>query len=1418
MSRRSASLLPITLALLLFVGVTLVFAYETPKNGDQAEVLSDPSAPAVSVGDAQEASPPVLAEPLGENVAQPQDPQAPAAPCTGSGPSVPGPVTLDQCYGRSFTVGGNPRTISVWYITDTTVYNVDGKQYEHWILNEAQAEDVADAVEESWQAVFSHSNIGGTNHEPYINGCGNNLNIQMEDGKGWSGIAYWGSSGNCSIGIDAPMVRNGVGTGDDGVIFHEVQHYTQYSYDNGCYNDFRPLYPGNSWIEGWANWAGKNATNAASDASYSVSSYNASKSYYDLSYTNLHQGYLIQQYGGNGAPADPPFGINAVYEHYRRCDQYDDLFVTDETIQALTGGAKSEKWAFVDFLAAYYAYPYADPVTQPELVFPDADDKPTGQPTYSQDVSMSGGSQSWVESTPDDWAGRYYRIRPQSGCEFVQLHVETSPPGGEVGINFMGVDTSAPTQVLRSATIGDEATRFYAGAGSLDELIVIVNAFDTAATTYEVEATCVAPSIEILEPLQNPGHAMVGDPSSPIATLTRFEVSGPGGLAISGIVSTEMSFDAEGDAATVVPGTYQEVGPGEYWAVINPPSKPASTTWADYQVCLLGSFCDSETDALLYVDPGNTDVALAIDESGSMDTEDTPGEGKRYVNAKKAAKVVANLLRDGDRITVLGFGGEDDPPGCGLPPDGTGTGNCDNANITHLPRTDVTVPGTIGAALSAIDNVSARPVWTNIGQALLDAKNLLLANPGNTNPDFIYLLSDGRENVLPLYADAKAELQASGVNINTIGFGPEAPGALLAQIAAENGGIYRPVATSGLGVVAASSVVEDARASALALGVPEPLASQLAIAAAPFLPGQLTLANAYDILDTESQDAARLFHTVWTASTDNMWQEWTTQVDKSASTLRFVVAGKQEDSDVCEGFHRDVEILPPGAGQREWVPISPPSSDFPPPANWDIRNETYNDVLIVKNPEPGEWSIRAKYYYLVCLRGEADEEATAEAIALSPDQFESDFIMNASVQSTVHLEGRLLGLDHGQGMAGDVVPIVATLMTKDGTIPGALVVVQVENIDGAHLRLLFDDGMHHDGGPNDGIYGWDYAMTPFGGSYGVRIAALFPDPVDPTTNLIREWNGGFWMKGSEEDDNVDDDNMPSWWEERFPCLDPRAYDAQTDPDHDGLVSYDEFLRGLNPCRPDTDRGGEIDGSEVKGGRDPLLPNDDLVRPVGHVELRPLDERIWIKWTRPLSYTRMLVHVSTDPDQLGQSTDMGQRGEFTLTGLNNGQAYYLTLQGENDDAQGAYSDQFEIVPKADPVPPQGAFFIGGPNVTDGGDTASSRFVTLFVDATDLLSYLGPASHSVGHSALNPRLIPFIQPSGDVEMRFANDPVALESATWEPLADEKAWALDCGAGEICVVFGQFRDGAANESLVVTDEILLQEELLYLPFIFK
>jgi len=1344
-----------------------------------------------------------------------QTPLSASAACTGgTAPAVEG-ITLTECYQRNIMVGGNARTIRVWYTTDTNTYTVDDVDYVHGISGESQASDVADAVAEAWQAVFVHSAIGGhTAHEPYIEGCSSVLNIQMRDGKGWSGIAYWGSSGNCNIGIDGPMVLGGVGTNDDGVIFHEVQHYTQYSYNDGCYADFKPLYSdGNAWIEGWANLAGKNATNAATDADYSVSSYDSLNSYYDLDYTDLHAQYLIEQYGGNGAPGDSAFGVKAVYEHYRKCDQYDDIFVMDETIQALTGGAKNEKWAFVDFEAAYYAYPYADPITQPELVFPDADDKPTGTPAFSQNVNMASGTQSWVESSPEDWTGKYYRINPQSGCSFVELHVETQPPGGEVGINFIAADTSAPT-IQRSAHIGDNATRFFAGFPANNQLVVNVTSFNSVMT-YQVSATCVTPALNILQPRHNPGHAMVGAPDSPFATLTRFEVTSSG-LPVSGIDPSTISFDAEGDAPTLVAGSFQEVGPGQYWATIVPPAKPLGTTFVDYEVCLNTSICDSETDALLYVDPGNTDTVYVFDESGSMATEDTPGEGTRILNAKKAGLVLPDLLRNGDRLGIIGHGGADNPVGCGLPPAGSGTGNCANANIVRLPRiNNVSVPGDIAAAKAAVAAVTDRPVWTNTGQGLIDAKDMLLANPGNTNPDHIILLSDGQENVNPLYNTpaVKGALQSAGVCVDTIGLGPEAPGALLAQIAAENCGTYTPVPTSGLGTGLNTAVDREAamRDELLAQGASAELVDAItSVAAADFYPAQLGVANANEYLDVAAQDSARIFHFLHRNVPPQNYSTHFAVIDETVSSFQFAAVGKQEDA---KGV-RWVELLMPGMdpAQDRWFPISPAAAGYTP-GDWDIRNDPFQDIVIVKDPKPGNWGFRVRYA-----------------------EIPGDYIMNLSVQSQIRLEGNLLNLTNGQGEAGDVVPIVATLMDDKGLLPGAVVAASIAHEGGTDVTLLLDDGAHNDGSAGDGIYGFPYSKTAVGGSYAVRIVALFKNPADPNELLFREWNGGFWIKGpqigdNEYDGDSDNDRMPDDWEKRCDLI-VGVNDARQDKDKDMLSNLEELEAGTSPCRPDTDNGGEMDGSEVKGKRNPLWADDDKAFKITGLTLRPLNNSIAIGWSqRPDTHTNVFVCLSKVAGELGTCRPMGNKGDFLLPGLKNGEMVYITLYGEGEDgAMGAYSDQLPVTPAADPIPPQGAFFIDGPNVTEGGDVATSRSVMLYVDAVDTDGeYDGPAStsggfgsHSIPHGLVSPEMAGLFQVSGDVEMRFANSEKGVESAPWEPLTKTKNWGLDCDDGDICTVFGQFRDGAGNESLIIDQKILLQLEegslILYMPVVSK
>lgn len=1330
-------------------------------------------------------------------------PQAPDAPCSG-GPTIDG-VLLDECFDETFTVGGTTKTIRVWYTNNvsTVQRTVDGTTYNltHWVNNDTEPQDVAQWGREAWERYWE---IFG--HHPYDNGCGNRINVRLEDGVGWAGIAYWADPGSCWIGIDSPTVRGGTA---QTVVYHEFQHYLQYSYDSGCYGFLRPNYMSGSaagdaeFVEGYADLAMDAITTAVDNTLYNnfVNAYNPLGSFYDKSYWDVFNKYFSEQLGSQWTTADPHYHMDAVREHYEECDVRDTLYVLDTLVPSLKAGMTEEK-LFLNFFAANWAKDWANPTTQPELVYLDDDAGPSyGSVNLYKNETISSGSKSWPgETTPDDWAARYYQVRPQSGCGYVTANVDGAG-GAHLGINLMAADTTGSTSVQRTAWIGEDLARTFSAYNTHDRIVAVVNAFANNYS-YDVSFTCVTPVLDILEPRQT-NFALVGDPASPIAFLARVKVTS-GGEPVLGINKTSFSADAEGDPLTLVPGSFSQVGE-EYWAILLPPVKPAGTTFVDLRICLDGSICDTETDALLYVAPGNTDFAMVFDGSGSMAWEDVTGEGSRVENARKAGTVMADLLRVGDRVLVTDFSAKDNPPGCGLP---AGSGNCEMDIITRLARTNVTDPAAVAIAMTktAISNITPRE-WTPIGAALRDAKDKLLAAPANTNPKHIILLSDGDENVNPLYAAVKAEIIASGVVVDTIRFSNDAPGALLAQIAADTGGSYTYVPTSGGSLESDLQVKQQISDQLAGMGVPQ---HEIERITADLLPGPLGLDNVYDYYETKSQSAARLYHNNFLTVPDTEYQYITQHVDESVNTLRVVVAGKQDDDNYCGGYVRQVDIQPPSAFQRTWYPVSPPTTATPP--SWEIRHSDYDDVVLIPNPEPGDWDIRSRYVFY----GPCTEEGTPVE-PTSPTIFESDFMVNISAESNIQLTARfLLPAVNNQAMAGDAIPIVATLLDRNGAIPGAeffgvsgVIPVLIQKPGGADLLFLWDDGNNNDGGANDGVYGNLYTKTTFGGTYNVRMVAFLEDPTAPGQFLTREWNGSLWINGPSIDD-LDKDGMPDPWERRCK-LDTNRDDRGDDPDHDGLVNIDEFNLGTLPCRADTDGGGERDGSEVNGGRNPLFAPDDLVRPLGHISIAALNQLIRVQWTHPISYTNMIGYFSINPEVLGDPVPMGDTGIFTYTNVINDQMVYVTLAGENGSAGGDYSEAEAVTPKADPDSPSGTILIN-----NGEPRTGSKSVMLNISSAD--TPLEGAAQSANAHMGGPLALLYNEVSGNIEMRVSNSPTFV-GAVWEPLAPEKPWVLAAGPSGIYTVFIQFRDGALNESFVVNDTIEYLTSLrVYLPMLAK
>jgi len=1317
-------------------------------------------------------------------------PTAPTTSCSDTGVTGNGSNPLDECQGTSFTLAGNIWDLSVYYTLDTAAGN-------DWILTHTQVTPILDWMQTAYEAYYEQ-----TGRTYGSSTCSRHIRAKIMRGDGWSGIAWWPNS--CSIGLDAPMIR---GNGGQHTTMHEMRHkVVQFAYPN-CLSDWKPDYNSGSTsylVEGDADYG----PSTVDDYGYMNSGYDQSKSLNQHGYNNIFSPYYsehIDLYAGPfGAPGDPDYLAGGMVEHWEECEAQGDLHVIRNVVQAFTPYTMEE--FFLNFFAALYLHSYADPVTQPELYFFE-EDAPGVTVTYSpaleDSVSLASGSQSWTaESTPDTWAGKTYEIVPLAGCDYVMLEGTGT---GNLGWAFMAADTGTPSAEY-SGWVGTEFSRVFAAHGAHDKIGVSVVAFGHNYN-YDLTATCVTPHIEIERPLNPNLVAYVGDPLSPVAFIAYMKVTDGSGTPVTGIPTSWFVLDADGDAMTAE--TIHEITKGHYLGVFVPPTQVAGTTWVDLRACLgTTGICDNNVDALLYVPPGNMDMVLLHDASGSMGNIDVPGDFSRLEQAKQAAGLLVQLAQIGDYYGIMDFSAVDSPPGCAP--------NCPHDVRTVYPKTEITNPITqIPAMQTAIAGMTDRD-WTNLGEGLRRAQQMVLGTPTSDNNKAVTILSDGEENVNPMYDTVVPDIS---VVVNTMGFSGDAPNDLLARIAAENGGdfLYVPTTsgTAATAEVAAEEAVAQAQHQATVAsiegalidkGVDTTLASQMAEMMAPtaaYLPGGLPLREAYDYRQADATGASRTAYNAYIAVAEGEWQYQSSNVSAADNKLALVSSSKEYDSDGC-GWNRDVMVLIPGGGLRDWIPISPPGK----PAiydNWDVRNSPYHDVLYVSDPMTGTWQIRTREWYLVCAQ-EQEAEITPNTV-----QAGGNFIQTGKVYSTIKVEGEIL-LENGQGRAGEPVPLLGTVLTRAGASPGALVLAVVERPGGSvHSLWLRDDGAGNDGAAADGIHGNTYYQAVIGGAYNVTIGAWGLDPAAPSQALLRIWKGTFYMEGPGPDDDHDDDRIPTWWENLYPCMDPEKYDSQKfDYDQDGLTNWEEWEHGTNPCDPDTDDGGESDGSEVANQRNPHWPNDDVVYPIYNWSVRPLNKAILVRWSNPISYTSMSIMV-TWPDGGSETYPGGRTGTYTVT-LENDVTYEVQLQGTTEGGVGASTSPEQVQPKADPDAPSGAVLINYDAIS-----TTQRTVELYVTATDVPLEGLPAQAS---GALADPWTRLNEISGDVEMRFSNLPGA-PWTDWKPVESPVPWVLpaSCAYGTECTVYGQFRDAALNESIIVPDSIsLVWPETLYLPLVIR
>jgi hypothetical protein len=285
----------------------------------------------------------------------------------------------------------------------------------------------------------------------------------------------------------------------------------------------------------------------------------------------------------------------------------------------------------------------------------------------------------------------------------------------------------------------------------------------------------------------------------------------------------------------------------------------------------------------------------------------------------------------------------------------------------------------------------------------------------------------------------------------------------------------------------------------------------------------------------------------------------------------------------------------------------------------------------------------------------------------------------------------------------------------------------------------------------------------------------------------------------------DKDRLPDWWE--GDCTDPAKNDEAEDPDGDGLVNAQEYFRHTDPCDPDTDNGGESDGSEVSRSNNPLFPKDDFTSPP-RIKAWPQVGRVHLRLSAPANSPKLTLYRALTPQ--GPFTllvsDVSAPTYVDTTVTNNTlYCYRATAQGR---AVSAPSNVSCATPKLDPFAPHGEIVL-----PPGIKQPVARTTLVLLEGYD-------DPNTEEHPIFDGALLMPADESGLTEMLLSNRG-DFAGASWEPYQPTKAWTFAPRADGLATVYVRYKDGAGNESdvaalTVQVDPNLTTTTRLFLPLV--
>ena len=1116
---------------------------------------------------------------------------------------------------------------------------------------------------------------------PYYSETPNDTCVFDISNAGWLGYAT-----KKLICIDAPSYRNGPEAGIRTTVAHELFHHVE-----GVYIDLDDYASWGVWtVEGCSAliedklWLDTDSDPASLYVGRADSYLNdPNQTLFNLSYNaNLFWNYLTEQLG---TPSGEPFtGTDVLQRFWNSTSGHDPdsvRFLRD-TISTYSRTDTLEN-LFRDFAVANYTHDLV--VTS--LPNPDRyrylDEQPANGATPYRAVTRTAvtATNTSQSDSVQRWGVRYFEVNVNADpCLALGFWVKAQDGrnlsyaliGVKAGNRVSEILTGSGNEFYRAVvnTPGDAYQRLALVVIGLDDGAT----FDYAYATGNITGAIRKPDINRMAFVgrkNDPGRFQVWLRLEGPASLTP---SGAGSMSVKGLdaslfqVNLRSTTNGATYPATILNTSYVS---GEYWLVVQAPAiaDAAAGDLYDLEIC----FCTSRSTcsrnlaspkSVLYAEK-TLQQMLVVDRSGSMHLPQ-PAATSKITAAKNAARMYINAGFGQTRIGVVSFNGTGD--------------NSDCLDTSDLNYALSPVSSSRADLLSAVDAIQESG-WTSIGDGLKKARDALLKATGPADERNIILFSDGMENEGDYWDDPNPcngspavkdswDPQtgfARAIRIDTLAFGPLTDEVRMQRIAAVGGGDYIPVTTDPPYSTAMLQPLEY-----ISLQIP-------GRASAALNPAELTmpnrLANAYRTIQENLNGQDRLF-----AQMNDL---------PANSPLQFSIPVTEKQGG--------------GLEKAEFV------------FNWD--KDTAGVKISLRDPDgnaigaSGGWSVFTQktsvtYQYdgILPVGGyavEMNSDSHLQMISIFSGSILHGVDMDVALSEVRGNlpQGRCDKIEEYQYLRGLPVGIIANLTDTQAGIAGVSVEAVLTNPDGSVNHLtLFDDGAHDDSLPGDGVYANLYTRTPFysmgglpddtpapnagtWGSYTVVVSASGTSNFGET--FERSQLTGFHVSEFEEQADCigdgDNDDLPDRWEDYY-GLD------QTDPNHvsadydlDGLSNKDEFMLGTLPWDPDTDDGGESDGSEVKGGLDPLYERDDRITAM--LDYGVLEEAIDIPIHMPRSATNILhfpvgegyqkIQVwRTDPNwsgyQLVKTIDLSsdRSGIYDDTQLVNGYtySYYLVAEG------------------------------------------------------------------------------------------------------------------------------------------------------------